>query len=205
MLRLLAIGAAAHFGDNAVIEEALRRFESGNYPVDLRGSIYRLVVKHGGEKEYEKMLSIYKDDSVMHSEKLQALSALGASEDKNLKIRTLEFVLSDDVRSQDIIYGPASTTGTLDGIEITWNFLTSNWEKICKKLEASGYLIARCVEYSSAGFISEEKANEVENFFKQNPTPQADRAIKQALESIRGKASWYNRDKDDVAGFFANN
>lgn len=158
-------------------------------------------MKYGGEEEYEKMLSIYNDEKVMHSQKLQAFSALGSSLDKKLKIRTLEFSLSDQVRSQDLIYGPSSTTGNLDGIQVTWEFLTSHWNEFCSKLDGAGYLLARCIEYS-AGFISEEKANEVEEFFKANPTPQAERTIQQTLESIRSKAEWYNRDRDDVAKFF---
>jgi len=46
----------------------------------------------------------------MHSEKLHALIALGSSNNIDYKIKTLDFSLSDSVRSQDLVYGPLSTS-----------------------------------------------------------------------------------------------
>mgnify|MGYP005994446131 CR=1 FL=1 len=201
LLRVLAISAASHFGDKTVIDEALKRFESGSFDSDLRGTIYKIAVKHGDIQQYEKMLEVYKDAD-MHAEKLQAFTALGATTNEELKKRTLSFALSDQVRSQDLVYGPSSTTGTLDGTRITWEFLKEHWSEFCEKLAASGYLLARCIQYSASGFLSEDKAAEVEEFFAANPTPQADRAIQQTLESIRSKASWFTRDGETVQSFF---
>ena len=205
LLRVLAISNASKYGDKDVINEALKRFEQGRESIDadIRRTVYKIAVQHGPEENFEKMKEIFRS-APMHAEKLQALSAMGASKDPSLKLKTLEFVvLGDEVRSQDIVYGPSSVNNSLEGTEIAWNFLKENWETYKTKLAGSGYLLARCIQYSSSGFLSEERAVEVENYFKEHPTPQAERAIQQTLESIRSKSAWLNRDKDDVNQYFS--
>ena len=47
---------------------------------------------------------------------------------------------------------------------------------------------------ATSGFVSEEKADEIEKFFKDNPWEMATSVIKQNCEAIRLNASWLNRD-----------
>ena len=51
--------------------------------------------------------------------------------------------------------------------------------------------------------MSEEKATEIEQFFKENPWPLADRVIKQNCEAIRLNASWLTRDAKAVQQWLA--
>ena len=51
--------------------------------------------------------------------------------------------------------------------------------------------------------MSEEKAVEIEQFFKENPWPVADRIIKQNCEAIRLNASWLARDAKAVQQWLA--
>lgn len=204
LLRVLAIRAAAKYGNQDIIDEALKRFREGveSLDVDVRATVYRIAVKYGPAENYEKVLDIYRTAD-LHSHKLQALSALGATKDEALMQRTLEFSLSDEVRSQDIIYGITSVSHNVRGCELGWDFLTSHWKEYNEKLAGSGYLLAACIKTAASGFMSESKAQDVEKFFEENPTPKADRAIKQTLESIRSKISWYERDAEDMIQFFA--
>ena len=57
------------------------------------------------------------------------------------------------------------------------------------------------ITLNHTGFTSEEKAAEIEQFFKDNEAPFADRTIKQSLETIRLNAKWLQRDREDVAKF----
>jgi len=49
----------------------------------------------------------------------------------------------------------------------------------------------------------EEKAAEVEAFFKEHPYPPGDRTIKQSLESIRASLKWLSRDREGVEKWLA--
>ena len=49
-------------------------------------------------------------------------------------------------------------------------------------------------QIATSGFVSEEKVVEIEQFFKDNPVPVADRTIKQNCEAIRLNVRWLARD-----------
>lgn len=46
--------------------------------------------------------------------------------------------------------------------------------------------------------MTEEHAQDVEQFFKEHPTPGTDRTVLQSIESIRLNAAWLARDKDSM-------
>ena len=49
-----------------------------------------------------------------------------------------------------------------------------------------------------SGFVSEEKAAEIELFFRNNRWEMADKLVKQCCEAIRLNATWLNRDVQNV-------
>ena len=53
-------------------------------------------------------------------------------------------------------------------------------------------------QVSSSGFVTEERACEIEQFFKDNPWPMADRVIKQKCEDIRLSAKWLERESEAI-------
>ena len=53
-------------------------------------------------------------------------------------------------------------------------------------------------QVATAGFVTEEKAQEVEQFFKDNPCPTADRVVKQNCEAIRLNAKLLQRSTQSV-------
>jgi len=207
LLRAVVIGKEGGNGDTKVIAEAQRRFDlylKGDVqalPADLRFTVYKLAVENGGVEEYEAVLKIYKN-SELHEEKIRALRALGFTRQPDLLDRTLKFGLSGDVRSQDIFYVTASTASRPAGRQSTWDFLRANWTTFEEKF-GEGSMLGRIVGQTVSDFTSEEKALEVEEFFKQHPCPSADRTIKQSLESIRSAVKWLTRDRDGVAKWLA--
>lgn len=54
---------------------------------------------------------------------------------------------------------------------------------------------------TTENFSSIEKAEEVENFFKQNGCVGAERTIQQACETIRLNAAWLKRDSEKLQNF----
>src|SRR5690606_12382638 len=86
-----------------------------------------------------------------------------------------------------------SVSANPKGRELAWQFVKKNWEAL-NAIYAGGFLLNRLVTNSASDFASEEKAKEVEEFFETHKAPAAERAIKQAVESIRSNARWLERD-----------
>ena len=58
--------------------------------------------------------------------------------------------------------------------------------------------VTRPAQVSTSGFVTEEKAVEVEEFFKKNPAPAAERIVRQNCEAIRLNAKWLERDSKAI-------
>lgn len=191
-----------------MIAEARKRFEAyltknESIPADIRGLVYKLVVQSGDEKDYEELLKIYRTAD-LHEEKLRALRALGYSRQPALTLRTLQWALdSGEVREQDLFYATATCSTHKDGRELVWQFMKENWAKFHEKLGETAMLIDRVVQYATKDFASEEKAKDIEQFFKAHPVPSADRTIKQSIETVLSSAKWVNSNRDAVAKWLA--
>jgi len=203
LLRKVVVEKLCKNDDESYVEEAKKRFADhisgkSNIPTDLRGVVYNTVVKNGGVTEYEQVLKIYREAD-MHEEKLRALRALGESRDSDLILRTLKYSTSSEVREQDIFYVVISTASHSVGREITWNYVRENWSDFKGILEDTAMLIDRFVKIVTEKFASEEKAKEIEEFFKKNPVAPAVRTIRQSIEKCLSHAKWLKNNRDQVA------
>lgn len=61
--------------------------------------------------------------------------------------------------------------------------------------------MARLVKYLTENFSSEEKANEVEQFFKDNNFAGTERTVSQSVETIRLNTKWLQRDLQSISEF----
>ncbi|KAJ8317302.1 hypothetical protein KUTeg_005206 [Tegillarca granosa] len=203
MLRDLVLTKMGRNGDEATVAEAQRRFEehvSGAKPLpaDLRTPVYLTVLSNGGEETFNKMLKLY-DEADMQEEKVRIARSLGAVKTESLIEKVLEFSMSDKVRSQDTVFVMASVTGSVLGREMFWKFTQKRWEELITRYKG-GFLLSRLVK-STENFASEEKAKEVEEFFKTHPAPAAERTVQQSCENIRLNAAWLSRESERVGQF----
>lgn len=93
-----------------VLAEIKRRYgilvdqnDDSAIPGDLRRIIFSSAVKHGGEKEYEKALDVYRNPQTPHHQ-IAAMLALTATRDPKLIQRTFDFVGTEEVKQQDVMY-----------------------------------------------------------------------------------------------------
>lgn len=236
LLRPTVLSALVKSDHAETVAEALKQFalyaeaqESGTepavaLPVDLRSTIVQAAVKNGGEAEWQRVLALYRK-SDMQEEKIRLMTALGATKDAALRLKTLEWGFSDDVRNQDLFYVVAACANS--DRNQTWQFVKDNWDEFFKRFGEGQFLLARIVSLATKGFASLEKADDIEAFFKgwayisgrsvlrlliptkkkqknaAHPCPPAERTIQQSLEAVRAKAAWYNRDKAAVAKWLA--
>ena len=207
LLRSIMIGLLSKFcyDEESVINEANTRFakfqdnpsDMQNLPSDIRSSIFKIILKNGGEKEWNDVKSYFYTASDQAERKF-VLGTLGATHDPKLKLATLEWAVSGEVKLQDFFY-PIGSVGhsSRTGAQISWQFFQDNFDHIKSMIgKGSASLMDACIVNSAGGFCSETKADEIEAFFKANPLPSNARKIAQCLEGMRTNSKFLDKLKD---------
>ncbi len=198
-LRSMALAAAGFLGDQGVLEEASRQFKiylrTGKLNPNLRAVVYSLASFSGGEAVYEELLRLYRKET-LQEEKIRLLAALCASADRKLVQRTLEFSLSEEVRSQDTPIVLARTAGNPIAKGLAWAFYQKHWKEFKKRYSGGTHTPAMIVSVVASGFSAKEQEAAVKRFFQQNDAaPNAKRAVAQALEAIRTNTAFVSRNE----------
>lgn len=151
-----------------------------------------------------QMQKIYHETTVADL-KVRALKALASSKDRKLVRRALEFGLSKEVRSQDLLYLLREASDNMIGRYELFDFVKANWDKLFEIYSSSLGLLNHCVGLSAICFSSEKMAAEVENFYKDKNRQPYQRRLDQALETVRSNAKWLAKDAADVAKWLSQN
>lgn len=203
-LRPLILGAAAYFGDKAVIAEALARFDRrAQAPIhpDLRGLVYATYARQGGEKEYEVLLAMYRTET-LSEEQNRILGALGLFTQVKLLKRTLALTLTSEVRLQDRNGVFASVLVNTHGRALAWEFIKKNWQKIGDAYGEGNHLLSRLIGVLNRHTTTEAYAD-IKKFFKTHTAPAAERTIEQTLEAIDSNIRWLKRDGKKIGAWLA--
>ncbi|XP_043706701.1 aminopeptidase M1-like isoform X3 [Telopea speciosissima] len=194
LLRGELLTALVVFGHSATQKEALRRFHiflgdrnTPLLPADLRRVAYVAVMQIVSAKSrtgFESLLNVYREADAVQ-EKARVLRSLASCPDSDIVLEVLNFLLSDEVRDQDIIYGLSGISS--EGREIAWRWLKDNWDLIADRW-GSGGLLTQFIREIVTPFCSWEKADEIEAFFATRVTHGIARTLKQSIEQVRIKA-----------------
>lgn len=170
-----------------------------NLPADLRTTCYRAVLQDADEKVYEQMLGLFRATD-LHEEKDRISRALGSIRDVELLKKVIQFAMSGEVRAQDAVFVIISVAMNPKGRDITWNYFKENW-KILMDQYQGGFLLTRLVKCVTENFATEERALEVEEFFKKHEFPGTERTVQQSIETIKLNSSWLQRDLAGITEF----
>jgi len=204
MLRTLLIGQAGSANDETILTEAKKRFakfiqgDANALHPNVRSSVYKMVVKAGGEPEWEAVRKIYLETEVV-DQKLGALSALGATRQPALIQRAFEFSLDPAVRPQDIIYILRTLGDNPAARYPLWEFVKQRWSVFEERYSGSLGLLAHVVRLGCGGFAKLEAIDQVNEFFKDKDTKPIARPLAQTLEKIKVNAQWVERAKAEVS------
>ncbi|ERN06883.1 hypothetical protein AMTR_s00005p00250950 [Amborella trichopoda] len=203
MLRGQILTALAVFGHEIALSEAINRFNmfvhDGNTPLlpaDTRKAAYVAVMQRvstSNRSGYESLLRIYRETD-LSQEKSRILSSLASCPDPEIVQEALNFLLTSEVRSQDVVYGLAGIS--TEGRDVAWKWLQDNWDFISKTW-GSGFLVTRFISAVVSQFSSNERAEEVEAFFSSRIKPSIERTVKQSVEHIRINAQWVKSIKNE--------
>ncbi|KAE8133891.1 peptidase family M1-domain-containing protein [Aspergillus pseudotamarii] len=208
--KALLFSAAGSAEDPVVVkaaQEMFQRFAAGETSAihpNIRGSVFSIVLKNGGEKEYNVVYDRFRN-APTSDEKTTALRCLGSAEDPALIQRTLGLALSDEVKNQDIYMPLGGLRNHTAGIEARWAWMKNNWDALYKRLPPGLGMLGTVVQLTTSSFCTESQLKEVEDFFKDKDTKGFDRAVEQSLDAIRAKINWINRDRTDVESWLKSN
>jgi len=209
-LRIIAVSNAANADDPKTISEVQRRFnllldkdDASQIPVDLQCCIYGNAVRTGGVREWEKILNIYRNFGTQ-SQKIAAMLGLASAQDPALIQRTLDLMLSDEVKAQEYPSFFAGSTTNPNARRGLWEWIKKNLATIVAKSEGNMGL-DRIIQSCFVSLSSFEDIKAIEEFFKDKDTSAYARALEQGLDEVRSKAAWLERDSDEVERWLKKN
>ena len=188
LLRSFAIVGMGKLGDKQINSEAEIRFkkylkDKNSLSADLQEAVFSLAAWNGNEKLHTKFVTLFKKAS-SQEEKLRFLGAMCSFRQKKLLLKTLQFTLGPDVRSQNIQLPIMRINSNIYGKEFMWSWLKNNWKKILKKAGKGNPLLKRVVE-SIGNILDSSQEKEVRKFFKKNPVRGTEMTLEQMLERVR--------------------
>jgi len=204
LLRSLVLARMTMLDDAQVIAEAERRFAlhvKGEQliPADFRSTVYKAVLRSGSRKMYDALLQIYRE-ATLHEEKDRVASALGTVKNEDILKDVLTFAMSSEVRSQDTVFVISSVSSSKAGRDLAWNYFRDNWDVFSERFKGA-FLLVRLVKTLTENFASEQKALEIDQFFKDHHCAGTERTVQQSVESVRLNAAWLARDASDVGQY----
>ena len=189
--RAALLGIMGGTGDPAVTRRAKELAEQylanpSAIPPTLVRQVLQVAAASGDAALYDRYLANLTATSGRPEEYNRVLNALTAFQEPALVKRTLEYALSDAVRSQD---APTLIAGSLVSSQknLAWEFVRERWPAIIGKLGVFQGVPA--VVGSLGGFCDRAKAEEIRAFFARNPMPAAARLLQQSLERIESCAA----------------
>ena len=205
-LRNLALSNSAFYGDKSIIKNAqiiFKNRDSKKIDADIRSVVYAIIANYSTNKEWSIFKNLYEKEE-MHEEKDRLVRALTQFKDKTLIAKTLTFIISDKVRSQDTPHLITSTWLNSVGRDLTWVFVKHNWPNFLKKYGEGGHFLGRMLSAIGTHTTSKD-ATEIKKFFKINAAPGADRTLEQGYERIYSNEAWTKSDKKLVEKWLAKN
>lgn len=198
-LRSLVISQLGSFDDKNIIEESKKRFyeylnDNSSLSPDLRSCVYGIVLKQGNEQDYESILTIMRNTD-FQEEKERCMRALGLTSNIDLLHRTLEFSLSDEVRSQDSVFVINTVARNVKGSKIAWEFLKNNWQKLYE-MYSGGFMLNSLISCVTSQFIDNDMLQDINSFFEEKNF--SSRVLQQSKETIHINSSWINRDENSI-------
>ncbi|ORZ10044.1 aminopeptidase [Lobosporangium transversale] len=203
LLRKLLLTNAGCAGDEAVVEEARRRFgvyvggDTKALNQNVQSAAFEIVVQHGDESDFEKVLKCWREATAT-DQKLAAIGALTAVRHPTLIQQLLELSVSEEVKAQDIGYFFGGLSRNPTSRHALWDYIKINWEMLSTRYDGSMALLGNIVKSGVGRFTSEEMAKDCEGFFEGKKVDDISRPIAQSLEVIRSNAKWVARDLEDV-------
>jgi len=195
-LRGLLLSTAGVLGrDEFVIDLCRDLLESSTEPdnavdPELVAAATSVVAATGTVADYERLQHGFLTASTPQ-EQLRQLYALTEFDDEALILRTCEFALTDNVKTQNAPFVLRMAMANRRHGAAAWGFIKDNWEHANKEFPTN--TISRMVD-SVKLLTTPELVADVQMFFVEHPIPQAVKTLDQILERQGINAALLARD-----------
>jgi len=201
-LRSQVIESLGKMEDKEVILEAKKKFKQyikkpGSISADLQKPILITVAWNGDRDTYKELTRSY-TKAETQEEKVRLLSALSYFKDKNLILETLEFALSDSVRTPNMDYIFKNIAQNPYGSKILWVWLKKNWKRLTKKT-GEGNTVLKKIIGTVSKTTDDTMIKEVQEFFEENPTQGTKNTLLQELERVKIYSKFLKRIKNEFS------
>ena len=197
--------AGSYATDAELVKEARRRYnayvEDKNTQLlsdDTRTAVFRIVLANPESKEENEatwtyLKSVAEDKTSSQTTKLNVYSALGFAKDVSLKLATLDWCLTDKIKTQDFFYPMMGVRASgEEGADAAWNWIGKNFEAARTRVaKASPSLLASLVQSCAAGGVTYERAKDIEARYKDIPS--LTRTVANMVEATNGNAAFLDR------------
>ncbi len=184
-LRGVLFAGLGHAKDPAVLAEAelvTKQLFAAQKPSDpmIADDAVALTTVHGDAEMYGKLkrLSEAATDPDLKDASLRELTRF---QDPILVIKTLEYAISDGMRSQDSWTMIALLLERRETQDLTWEFVQQHWAEIARKSTTNSG--ARIVE-ATGTFCTVEKRDEVSSFFATHAVESSERTLAKSIDSM---------------------
>jgi len=198
-----ALGETAR--DPGVLAEARTRVEqvlggSATIEPTLLDAIVPIAAINGDAALYDKYLKRARETTAPE-EHYRWLYALGGFTEPALVRRTMDLILSPEVRNQDAKVFLAVMLVNQDSHALAWSLLKGRWDEVQKK---TGEFVGNTVFVGAlASFCSADIATDMRAFFAAHHVPDAERTLQQSLERINGCVELHDAQARKLAEWLA--
>lgn len=164
---------------------------------NLKFSVYATIASHGGESEFNQLLSIYNHPRSEDEKKL-VLRVLGRFESKDILNKVLAMILDGTVRPQDIFVPLAGMRNSTIGVTTEYSWMKENWDALGKIVPSGFSMLGAVVKTCTIRFTKKSQYDDIVNFFKDKDTSAYNKDLEQSLETIKSKMAWVSKDSEDI-------
>ncbi|MDX1766221.1 MAG: ERAP1-like C-terminal domain-containing protein, partial [Candidatus Saccharimonadales bacterium] len=205
LLRPLILGISSYSENEAVVEEALKRYGRANAPEELepnlRGPILGTVARRGETGDFNQLLEWYKKTDSAQI-KLSLAGALASFKDQKLTDTSLKLIQSDHVRLQEVLHWLSFLFGNRHAKHKTWQWMTSHWDWLEERFGTDIMTFMYFPRMAGGAFSSTDFLDEYDRFFKSVGTKGIQRAVDQGREKIVWQSAWRTRDEERIIHYF---
>ena len=194
-LRAMAIETLANIGnDEAIIAEALRRFDAGELAGDLGDPIVRITARQNRPGTAEELDRRRKAATTPQDEQ-RFLTALAGIPDLDEALRTFEKCLTE-IRNQDSPFLIGAMVGNRFIGEQIWRTITGRWDELMEFFNADMHI--RLCSGVSTLYTSDELVAEIRAFHEAHPLKTGQPNMLQLLDNLDRGAMFARRVRGDL-------
>lgn len=192
-LRPLLISFLSLMNDESTIKYAKESFSRNEckYIMDIVG-------KHASDDEYSKLLDMLDTVSSDNPQlKDEILSAIANSQNHEHINKTINHVLLDKIREQDIWGVIYNLSGNHHATSTLWTFFKDNWKKLLNIYKPGSSGLSYMLKGIAVGFCSNKELEEYRDFFRVRPEGTS-MVVDQTIEKLHSKIATIQRLLDDT-------